>query len=49
MPIRNETSLVKNGYQIIRNAVPKNLVKKIQIEILRSIRGKITGNWANMG
>ena len=44
MPIRNETSLVKNGYQIIRNAVPKNLIKKIQIEILRSIRGKITGN-----
>ena len=47
MPSKNETSLVKNGYQIIRNAIPKKLIEKIQKESLKAIRGKFTGNLYN--
>ena len=47
MPTKNETSLVKNGYQIIRNVIPKKLIKKIQKESLKAIRGKFNGNLYN--
>ena len=39
-----ENSLVKNGYKIIRNAIPKKLIRKLQIESLKAINGKSSGN-----
>ena len=44
MTNNNQSSLVKNGYQVIRNAIPNKLIKKIQIESLKAIKGKHTGN-----
>ena len=39
-----ENSLVKNGYKIIRNAIPKKLIRRLQIESLKAINGKSSGN-----
>ena len=39
-----ENSLVKNGYKIIRNAIPKKLIRKLQIESLKALNGKSSGN-----
>ena len=38
---KTETALVKNGFQIIRNAIPQKLIKRIQRCALESINSKL--------
>lgn len=41
---KTETALVKDGFQIIRNAIPQKLIKRIQRCALESINSKLKGN-----